>query len=80
MDAQRALSARARKRLLIAVLVGTGSYAAYRAWKDQEKIRKGIDRTVSALQRCTETALTRATACIIAGTIQVPLITFTPVS
>lgn len=63
-------TAQARRRLLFATLAALSTYAAYRTWQEKRRIRQGIERTVAALQRCTETAVTRATACVVAGTIQ----------
>ncbi len=65
-----ALSQRVRRRLLVAALLGAGGYAAYRVWRDDARLRKAVRSTVAELQRAGEAALTRATSCVVAGTVQ----------
>lgn len=64
------LSQRARRRLVVAAALGMGGYAAYCTWRDNARLRKAVRSTAAELQRCGEAALTRATACVIAGTVQ----------
>lgn len=64
------LSQRARRRLVVAAALGVGGYAAYCTWRDNARLRKAVRSTAAELQRCGEAALTRATACVVAGTVQ----------
>jgi hypothetical protein len=64
------LSHRARRRLIVAAALGVSGYAAYCAWRDNERLRKAVRSTASELQRCSEAALTRTTACVVAGAVR----------
>jgi hypothetical protein len=64
------LSHRARRRLVVAAALGVGGYAAYCAWRDSERLQKAVRSTAAELQRCSEAALTRTTACVVAGAVR----------
>jgi hypothetical protein len=64
------LSRRARRRLVVAAALGVGGYAAYCAWRDSERLRRAVRSTAAELQRCSEAALTRTTACVVAGAVR----------
>ena len=51
MNAAPVLSRTARRRLLIAAAAGAAGYAAYRAWKEDERLRKVLDATAALLCR-----------------------------
>lgn len=64
------LSRRARRRLVVAAALGVGGYAAYCSWRDSERLRRAVRSTAAELQRCSEAALTRTTACVVAGAVR----------
>ena len=64
------LSHRARRRLVVAAALGVSGYAVYCAWRDSERLRRAVRSTAAELQRCSEAALTRTTACVVAGAVR----------